>query len=60
MKYSRSRDILQSCRRRQSPMETMGMATHMGAGPGVMYAAQAAEAFDRFAATSMLVVETTL
>jgi AhpD family alkylhydroperoxidase len=31
-------------------METMGMAIYMGAGPSVMYAAQAIEAFDQFAA----------
>lgn len=30
-------------------METMGMAIYMGAGPSVMYAAQAVEAFDQFA-----------
>ena len=29
-------------------METMGMAIYMGAGPSVMYAAQAVEAFDQF------------
>jgi hypothetical protein len=29
-------------------METMGMAVYMGAGPSVMYAAQAVEAFDQF------------
>jgi hypothetical protein len=28
----------------------MGMAVYMGAGPSVMYAAQALEAFDQFAA----------
>lgn len=27
----------------------MGMAVYMGAGPSVMYAAQAVEAFDQFA-----------
>jgi AhpD family alkylhydroperoxidase len=31
-------------------MEAMGMAIYMGAGPSVMYAAQAVEAFDQFAA----------
>jgi len=31
-------------------METMGLAIYMGAGPSVMYAAQAVEAFDQFAA----------
>jgi len=36
---------------RDELMETMGMAIYMGAGPSVMYAAQAVEAFDQFAAT---------
>jgi AhpD family alkylhydroperoxidase len=36
---------------RDEIMETMGMAIYMGAGPSVMYAAQAIEAFDQFAAT---------
>ena len=31
-------------------IETMGMAIYMGAGPSVMYAAQAIEAYDQFAA----------
>ncbi|CCW18551.1 Possible carboxymuconolactone decarboxylase family protein [Sphingobium indicum BiD32] len=31
-------------------MEVMGMALYMGAGPSLMYAAQAVEAFDQFAA----------
>lgn len=35
---------------RDEVMETMGMAIYMGAGPSVMYAAQAVEAFDQFAA----------
>jgi len=35
---------------RDEIMETMGMAIYMGAGPNVMYAAQAVEAFDQFAA----------
>jgi AhpD family alkylhydroperoxidase len=35
---------------REEVMETMGMAIYMGAGPAVMYAAQAVEAFDQFAA----------
>lgn len=30
-------------------MEVMGMAIYMGAGPSLMYAAQAVEAFDQFA-----------
>ena len=33
---------------RDEVMETMGMAIYMGAGPSVMYAAQAVEAFDQF------------
>jgi AhpD family alkylhydroperoxidase len=33
---------------REEMMETMGMAIYMGAGPSVMYAAQAVEAFDQF------------
>jgi AhpD family alkylhydroperoxidase len=35
---------------RDEMMETMGLAIYMGAGPSVMYAAQAVEAFDQFAA----------
>ena len=35
---------------REEIMETMGMAIYMGAGPSVMYAAQALEAFDQFTA----------
>ncbi|WP_042688612.1 carboxymuconolactone decarboxylase family protein [Azospirillum sp. B506] len=34
---------------RDEVMETMGMAVYLGAGPSVMYAAQAVEAFDQFA-----------
>ena len=34
---------------RAEVLETMGMAVYMGAGPSVMYAAQAVEAFDQFA-----------
>jgi len=34
---------------RDEVLETMGMAVYMGAGPSVMYAAQALEAFDQFA-----------
>ncbi|KAA0579112.1 carboxymuconolactone decarboxylase family protein [Azospirillum sp. B21] len=34
---------------REEIMETMGMAVYMGAGPSVMYAAQALEAYDQFA-----------
>ena len=33
---------------RDEVMETMGMALYMGAGPSLMYAAQAVEAFDQF------------
>lgn len=33
---------------RDEVMETMGMAVYMGAGPSVMYAAQAIEAYDQF------------
>jgi AhpD family alkylhydroperoxidase len=35
---------------REEVLETMGTAIYMGAGPAVMYAAQAVEAFDQFAA----------
>ena len=35
---------------RAEVLETMGMAIYMGAGPSVMYAAQAVEAFDQFKA----------
>jgi AhpD family alkylhydroperoxidase len=35
---------------REEVMETIGMAIYMGAGPSVMYAAQAMEAFDQFTA----------
>jgi AhpD family alkylhydroperoxidase len=35
---------------REEMMEVMGMAIYMGAGPSVMYAAQAVEAFDQFRA----------
>lgn len=34
---------------RDQVMETMGMALYMGAGPSLMYAAQAVEAYDQFA-----------
>ena len=33
---------------RDEILETMGMALYMGAGPSLMYAAQAVEAFDQF------------
>jgi AhpD family alkylhydroperoxidase len=35
---------------RDEVMETVGIAIYMGAGPSVMYAAQAVEAFDQFRA----------
>ncbi len=35
---------------RDEILETMGMALYMGAGPSLIYAAQALEAFDQFAA----------
>jgi len=37
---------------RAEVLETMGMAIYMGAGPSVMYAAQALEAFDQFSANA--------
>jgi AhpD family alkylhydroperoxidase len=37
---------------RAEVLEAMGMAVYMGAGPSVMYAAQALEAFDQFSAKS--------
>ncbi len=35
---------------RDEIMETVGMAIYMGAGPSVMYAAQAVEAYDQYVA----------
>jgi AhpD family alkylhydroperoxidase len=35
---------------RDEVLETLGMAIYMGAGPAVMYASHAIEAFDQFAA----------
>ncbi len=35
---------------REEVLEAMGMAVYMGAGPSVMYAAQALEAFEQFRA----------
>ena len=35
---------------RAEVLESMGMAVYMGAGPSVMYATQALEAFDQFSA----------
>ncbi|NCU11246.1 MAG: carboxymuconolactone decarboxylase family protein, partial [Sphingomonadaceae bacterium] len=40
---------LQNGATREEIMETMGLAIYMGAGPSLMYAAQAVEAFDQFA-----------
>ena len=37
---------------REEVMESMGMALYMGAGPSLMYAAQAVEAFDQFSAAA--------
>ena len=37
---------------RDEIMETMGLAIYMGAGPSLMYAAQAVEAFDQISAQS--------
>jgi AhpD family alkylhydroperoxidase len=38
---------------REEIMETVGMAIYMGAGPSVMYAAQAVEAYDQYAAKAV-------
>ncbi len=43
---------VQSGASRDEVMETMGMALYMGAGPSLMYAAQAVEAYDQFAAAA--------
>ncbi|MCW1384198.1 carboxymuconolactone decarboxylase family protein [Novosphingobium sp. KCTC 2891] len=43
---------------REEVMETMGMALYMGAGPSLMYAAQAVEAYDQFAAAAVTPTET--
>ena len=40
---------LRSGASREEVMETLATAIYMGAGPSVMYAAQAVEAFDQFA-----------
>jgi AhpD family alkylhydroperoxidase len=37
---------------REEILETVGIAIYMGAGPSVMYAAKALEAFDQFASPS--------
>ena len=42
------RDLARPTKSRDEVMETMGMALYMGAGPSLMYAAQAVEAFDQF------------
>lgn len=41
---------LQNGATRDEIMETIGLAIYMGAGPSLIYAAQAVEAFDQFAA----------
>ena len=40
---------------RDEIMEAVGMAIYMGAGPSVMYAAQAVEAYDQYVAKNALV-----
>jgi AhpD family alkylhydroperoxidase len=40
---------------RDEVMETVGMAIYMGAGPAVMYAAQAVEAYDQYVAKNAAV-----
>lgn len=47
-----SRAALKHGATRQEVLETMGMAVYMGAGPSVMYAAQALEAYDQYAEAS--------
>ena len=42
---------------REEVLETMGMAIYMGAGPSVMYAAQAIEAFDQFSGRHQVTAE---
>ncbi|MHB2169096.1 carboxymuconolactone decarboxylase family protein [Alsobacter sp. R-9] len=37
---------------REEVLETLGMAVYMGAGPSVMYASHAIEAYDQFAAAA--------
>ncbi|MFN3655729.1 MAG: hypothetical protein ACK4UO_00575 [Pseudolabrys sp.] len=37
---------------REEVVETLGMAIYMGAGPAVMYAGHAIDAFDQFAQTA--------
>jgi AhpD family alkylhydroperoxidase len=43
---------------RDEIMETVGMAIYMGAGPSVMYAAQAVEAYDQYVAKNAAAPET--
>jgi AhpD family alkylhydroperoxidase len=43
------KSALQNGATRDEVMETLGMAVYMGAGPSVMYASHAIEAFDQFA-----------
>ena len=45
-----SKAALQSGASRDEVLEALGMAIYMGAGPSVMYASHAIEAFDQFAA----------
>ncbi len=42
---------------RDEIMETVGMAIYMGAGPSVMYAAQAVEAYDQYVAKNAAAAE---
>jgi AhpD family alkylhydroperoxidase len=42
---------------REEIMETVSMAIYMGAGPAVMYAAQAVEAYDQYAAKAAVPAE---
>jgi len=42
---------------REEIMETVGTAIYMGAGPSVMYAAQAVEAYDQYVAKSAAAAE---
>ena len=45
-----SKAALQNGASRNEVLEALGMAIYMGAGPSVMYASHAIEAFDQFAA----------
>jgi len=42
---------------RDEVMETVGMAIYMGAGPSVMYAAEAVEAYDQYTAKAAVAAE---